>query len=232
MVAGRSSKGVSSANAEKPKSPSLHPKGSWPNKEATMKNELSPEQFSAAAPRREQLDALLSHAQACAQVVLREHGQLFPTLCALHVEGLGVYIANTPDEAEDASYPEDLRLICSALGATVAVLVLQVWARVVERGEPLGLQPRPSLCSDRKEYLSLIGTALGGIHANRLLPILRNRSGRFSGLDTAVSLAPKPVVARYASPLPQTPPTAEDRDIARRLLACRGLVINTGPLPQ
>jgi hypothetical protein len=81
-------------------------------------------------------------------------------------------------------------------------------------------------------YLSLIGTALGGIHANRLLPILRNRSGRFSGLDTAVSLAPKPVVARYASLLPQTPPTAEDRDIARRLLACRGLVINTGPLPQ
>ena len=142
-----------------------------------MNNESSPERSSAAAQRREQLNALLSHAQACAQDVLREHGQLCPTLCALHEGGLGIYIANSAEEAESETHAEEVQLICAALGASVAVLALQVWARVVKQGEPLGLQPYSSLFSDRKEYISLIGAALGGIHAHSLLPVLRDRDG-------------------------------------------------------
>ena len=197
-----------------------------------MNNDTSPEQSSAAAQRREQLDALLSHVQDRAQDVLREHGQLFPTLCALHDEGIGVYTANSMEEAESDTHAEDVRLICAALGASVAVLALQVWARVVKRGKRLGLQSNPSLFADRKEYISLIGSALGGVYKNRLVPVLRDRDARFSGLGTSALKAAKPVVGRYANLLPQSPPSAEDRELARRLLACRGLVIHAGPLPE
>jgi len=96
-----------------------------------MNNENSTQKPSAAAQRRAQLDALLSHVQDRAQALLREHGQLFPTLCALHDEGIGVYTANSMEEAESDTHAEDVRLICAALGASVAVLALQVWARVV-----------------------------------------------------------------------------------------------------
>ena len=197
-----------------------------------MNNEKASQQSSPVAQRRAQLDALLSHAQACAQDVLREHGQLCPTLCALHEGGLGIYIANSAEEAESDTHAEELRLICAALGASVAVLALQVWARVVKREEPLGFQPYPSPFSDRKEYISLLGSAIGGIHAHRLLPVLRDRDGRFSGLGTSLVMAAKPVVGRYADLLPHSPTTAEDRELARRLLDCRGLVIHEGPLPE
>jgi hypothetical protein len=197
-----------------------------------MNNDTSPEQSSAAAQRREQLDALLSHVQDRAQDVLREHGQLFPTLCALHDEGIGVYTANSKEEAESDTHAEDVRLICAALGASVAVLALQVWARVGKRGNRLGLQPYPSLFADRKEYISLIGSAIGGVYKNRLVSVLRDRDGRCSGLGASVLMAAKPVVGRYANLLPQTSPTAEDRDLARRLLDCRGLAIHEGPLPE
>ena len=197
-----------------------------------MNNENSSQQSSAAAQRREQLDALLSHAQACAQDVLHEHGQLCPTLCALHEGGLGVYIANSAEEAETDTHAEDLRLICSALGATVAVLALQVWARVVKREEPLGFHPYPSPFSDRKEFISLLGSAIGGIDAHRLLPVLRARDGRYSGLGASKLMSTNPVVGRYANLLPQTPPTAQDRELSRRLLDSRGLAIHEGPLPE
>jgi hypothetical protein len=197
-----------------------------------MKDQNPSEQSSAAAQRREQLDAFLSYVQDHAQDILSDPGELLPTLCVLQEEGLAVYTANSKEEAQDDSHAEDVRLICCALGARLAVLALQVWARVAKPGEPLGLQPYPSLFSDRKEYISLIGAAPGDIHAHRLLPVLRDRDGRFSGLGTSALMAAKPVVGRYANLFPQSPPSAEDRELARRLLACRGLVIHAGPLPE
>jgi hypothetical protein len=108
--------------------------------------------------------------------------------------------------------------ICGAHGAVVAVLATEAWVRFAKPGERLDLQPRPAQSPDRKEYVSLLGEALGGTYQNRLLPILRDNRGRFSCLGKSKVLPPEPVVGRYASLLPRTPLPQEGRAIVNLLL--------------
>ena len=197
-----------------------------------MNNESSPERPSGAAQCREHLDAFLAFVQSRVHEILGEHGQITPTLCVLHEEGLTVYASNSHEDPQDDSHAEDLRLICAAMGAQIAVLVIQVWAPPVQRGKPRSFQASPPLFANYREYLSLTGAALGGFHAHRLLPVLRNRDDSYSCLGTTLMAAAKPVVDRYGDLLPHHPPTAKDRALARRRLAWRGLVIHPGPLPE
>ena len=86
--------------------------------------------------------------------------------------------------------------------------------------------------ADRKEFVSLIGEALGSTYQNRLLPILRDNRGRFSCLGKSQVLPPKPFVGRYASLLPHSPLPQEARAIVNLLLERRGLVIHKEPFQQ
>jgi hypothetical protein len=197
-----------------------------------MSNDTSSQQPAELQRRRKQLDGLLSYVEARAQDVLRKHGHLHPALYAISPEGLCLYIAPSLEDAEKDAHAENVRLICGAHGAVVAVLATEAWVRFARPGERLDLQPRPAQSPDRKEYVSLLGEALGGTYQNRLLPILRDHRGRFSCLGTSKVLPPEPVVGRYASLLPHSPLPQEARAIVNLLLERRGLVIRKEPFKQ
>ena len=190
-----------------------------------MENNASSQQSAEIQHRREQLDKLLSYVKSRAQAVLRKHGRLYPALYAVSPDGLCLWIAPSLEESEKDAHAQDLRLICGALGTTVAVLATEAWVLFAKPGQQVDLKIPPSQSPDRKEYVSLIGEALGGIHQNRLLPILRDDRGRVSSLGRSAVLPPKPVVGRYAPLIPQTPLPRDARDLATTLLASRGLVI-------
>jgi len=194
-----------------------------------MNNDTSSQQSADLQRRREQLDGLMSCVESRAQDVLRKHGRLHPALYAVSPEGLCLYLAPSLEEAEKDAYAENARLICAAHGAVVAVLATEAWVLFAKSGELAGLKTRPSQSPDRKEYVSLIGEALGGTYQNKLLPILRDNRCRFSCLGKSKVLPPEPVVGRYASLLPHTPPPQESRAIVTSLLERRGLVIRKEP---
>ena len=162
--------------------------------------------------------------EARAQDVLRKHGRLHPALYAISPEGLCLYIAPSLEESKKDAHAENARLICAAHGAVVAVLATEAWVLFAKSGELADLKTRPSQSPRRKEFVSLIGEALG-TYQNRLLPILRDNRGRFSCLGKSQVLPPKPVVGRYSSLLPHTPLPQESRAILTLLLEHRGLVI-------
>jgi hypothetical protein len=194
-----------------------------------MNNDTSSQQSADLQRRREQLEGLLSYVEARAQDVLRKHGHLHPALYAISPEGLCLYIAPSLEDAEKDAHAENVRLICAAHGAVVAVLATEAWVLFAKSVELAGLKTRPAQSPDRKEYVSLIGEALGGTYQNRLLPILRDNRGRFSCLGKSKVLPPKPVVGRYASLLPHSPLPQEARAIVTLLLERRGLVIHKEP---
>ena len=112
------------------------------------------------------------------------------------------------------------------------MLATEAWVLFAKSAELADLKTRPSQSPRRREYVSLIGEALGGTYHNRLLPILRDNRGRFSCLGTSNVLPPKPVVGRYSSLLPHTPLPQESRAIVTLLLERRGLVIRKEPFKQ
>jgi hypothetical protein len=194
-----------------------------------MNDDTSAQLSADLQRRREQLDGLLSYVEARAQDVLRKHGRLHPTLYAISPEGLCLYIAPSLEESEKDAHAENARLICAAHGAVVAVLATEAWVLFAKSGEQADLKTRPSQSPDRKEYVSLIGEALGGTYHNRLLPMLRDNRGRFSCLGKSNVLPPEPVVGRYVSLLPHGPLPQEARAIVNLLLERRGLVIRKEP---
>ena len=197
-----------------------------------MNNDTSSQQPADLQRRREQLDGLLSYVEARAQDVLRKHGRLRPALYAISPEGLCLYIAPSLEDAEIDAHAENVRLICGALGAEVAVLATEAWGLFAKSGELADLNTRPAQSPDRKEFVSLIGEALGSTYQNRLLPILRDNRGRFSCLGKSKGMPPKPDGGRYASLLPHSPLPQEARAIVNLLLERRGLVIHKEPFQQ
>jgi hypothetical protein len=197
-----------------------------------MNNDTSSQQSADLQRRREQLGGLLAYMESRAQDVLRKHGHLHPALYAISPEGLCLYIAPSLKDAEKDAHAENVRLICGAHGAEVAVLATEAWVLFAKSGELADFKTRPAQSPDRKEFVSLIGEALGSTYQNRLLPILRDNRGRFSCLGKSQVLPPKPVVGRYASLLPHSPLPQEARAIVNLLLERRGLVIHKEPFQQ
>ena len=194
-----------------------------------MNDQKSAQQSSAAAQRRGQLSNLLSYVEERAQDVLRRHGQLFPAFYALSPEGLSLYIAPSLEDREKDAHAANVRLVCAAQGAVVAALAIEAWVRFPRPGERWDLQPRPSLAPDRKEFVCLIGEALGGTCENKLLPILRDRRNRFSCLAISKVVVPQLIMGRYAPLLSHAPLTPENRVMAASLLQSRGIVIGKEP---
>jgi hypothetical protein len=191
-----------------------------------MNNEKASQQSSPVAEPREQLKTLLSYVEERAEDVLRQYGRLHPALYAVSPEGLCLHVARSLEDSEKDAFANDVRLICRAHGATVAALVTEAWVVFAKPGDDLGLQPRPAQSPQRREYVSLIGETLGGAFENRLLPIRRDRHGRFSGLGRSQTLPLRPVVGRFSNLLQQTTPTEADRALARVMLQGRGIVID------
>ncbi len=155
---------------------------------------------------------------------MREDGALLPSIFAASPDGLFL-LGSKPvnEELEKKEFATDARLICTAQAATAVVLAVEAWVLEARPGERLLPGLRPSESSGRKECIVLSGEAVGGFHKQRLQPILRDQSGHFSGLGTAIVPPPEPPEGPLARLLPEAPPTPEVRAFAAALLKARGV---------
>jgi hypothetical protein len=197
------------------------------NEETTFSEPSRNANFNA----REQLDKLFIEVESHARGVMRRDGRLSPTLFAVSPGGLSVY---APGPVNEVPEKNDLaaiaRLICAARAVTAVVLAIEAWGLEAKPGRRLDLFTRPSQSPHRKEYLCLLGESQGGDCQQKLLPILRDRRGRFACLGMAKALPPDPAEGRFSHLLPQTPLTEEVRVFVASMLESRGLGLAESPL--
>ncbi len=176
-------------------------------------------------PPQAQLDSLLDLAQEHAEDAMREDGALTPALFVASPEGLFL-LGSGPweDPQQKHDFVANARLLCVAHAATaVVVLAYETWWDEAGPGERLLPDVPPSESPRRKEFIVLSGEAVGGFHKRRLRLILRDQSGRFSGLGTAIVPPPNPPEGPLARLLPEAPPTPQVRAFASSLLKARGV---------
>jgi hypothetical protein len=172
---------------------------------------------------RSALETLLLAAQKAAEGTLKQRGHVTPVFSGLTPSGsFWLPSLDFPcDEAKEA-FASLIRLVCIAAEATAGVLTLEAWGVFPMPGEQLDLGARPSLHPNRQEVVLFTGQALGGIYAHRFLPILRDAEGRCTGLGPANECPPEPPEGRFSRFLPTRALSAQDRDLARQLLAAMG----------
>ena len=187
---------------------------------------MSPKQQNESMtsnPKSQSLDDLLTHAEQYAGFNLRCRGVLPATLFLLGPKGPAVFVpsALTAEAAKDA-FASEARLLSTAHGATAAVMALEAWSRMAEPGVPFDPNQRPSQSLDRREVVTLVGKA-GGTYQVRVLPILRDMAGVFTGFGVAYVHRCEHIEGRFAQLLPAQLPTAAEQ--ASR----RGRRSNSGP---
>jgi len=170
--------------------------------------------------------------EAHAEQILRKEGHLLPTLMVIGSEGVFFFTSGPlNEEAEKNEFAAIARLICTAHDARQAVLALETWIVEVRPGVPLDPNLRPAESPHRKECIFLMGEARGGVQHHVMLPILRDRRGRFSCFGVNRKEIQHPAEGRFANLLPPSPVTEEVRSFAAALLEQRGLAPVKVPTP-
>jgi hypothetical protein len=174
------------------------------------------------APPQAQLDSLLDLAQEHAEDAMRENGALLPSIFAASPGGLFL-LGSKPvnEELENKEFATDARLICTAEPITAVVVAVHAWVIGTKMGERVPPGMRPSESPQRKECVILSGEAIGACYRHRMAPVLRDSSGRFSGLGSAIVPASEAPEAPFARLLPEAPPTPQVRAFASFLLKAR-----------
>ncbi len=156
--------------------------------------------------------------------VMRKAGHLPPTLWVRGSAGLFRFAPGAlHEEAEENNFAALARLICAAHDARLAVLAIETWIVEALPGEPLVPNLRPAESPRRKDYIFLMGEARGGVPHHVMLPILRDRRGRFSCFGVNRKESQHRAEGRFANLLPPSPVTEEVRLFAAALSAQRGL---------
>jgi hypothetical protein len=169
------------------------------------------------------LDKLLTLAQGYADFAMRNIGHVPPALLADSPKGVIQFVpASFKDERAKDNFANAARLICLGYEVTAAVLVLEAWIKVAKPGERLDLTELPSEAFDRREVVVLTGeTAKQSVQ--RLLPIIRTEACAFFGLGEHEGPDLDKFEGRFAHLIPPRRPNAENREMARALLAAMGV---------
>lgn len=117
------------------------------------------------------------------------------------------------DEVKD-QFVSTLRHICIAEDAFAAVLVLESWISPACT-EKTGI--RPSLASDRQEFVVVQIEFPGNQGEMNQYPIIRDANGKPSLGACSISQPIKDCTGRFANFMPATPPTEGERIIAQCL---------------
>jgi hypothetical protein len=154
---------------------------------------------------------------------MRDIGHVPPTLLA--DTPLGV-IQFVPDSLKvgraKANFANTARLICIGYEVTAAVIVLEAWMKMAKPGETLDVSEPPSEAFDRREVVVLTGETVKQAR-QLLLPIIRTDAGGFFGFGEHDGPQFDNFEGRFAHMLPPKRPNAENREMARALLAAIGV---------
>jgi hypothetical protein len=191
----------------------------------------SPRPEPSGKSAREKLHELLTNIERQAEQIMRAEGLLVPALLVAAADKLFVYAPGPlRDGAEKNDFVEVSQLITTAHQAEAAVVVAESWMVKPKPGETLDPNTLPSQSPHRQECLWLIGETRGGLRQQRLLPILRDRHGRFSGLGPR-EVIQGPVQGRFSHLLLPGPVSRKARTVAVAMLAAKGLHV-VGPLSR
>ncbi len=165
------------------------------------------------------LERLLALAQGYAEHAMRNIGHVPPALLAESPNGLIQFV---PDSLKDVrakdSFANTARLVCLGYEVTTAVILLEAWMKMAKPGETLDMTEAPSEAFDRREVVVLTGETVQ--HCRQmLLPIIRTDAGGLFGLGEHVGPKVYNFEGRFAQMLPPEQPNAEDRGLARAMLA-------------
>ena len=94
--------------------------------------------------------------------------------------------------------------------------------KMAAEGEKLDMDERPSEAIDRHEVVTVMGEAAGSAQ-RKIFKIVRTDAGGFFGLTEWEGLPLAEFQGRFVDLLPPKPPTPEVIEVARVMLAMRGL---------
>jgi len=154
---------------------------------------------------------------------LRSGRQIPPTLLAVTKRGpLFFTPASLKDDQAKDDFADTARLICIAYQVPAAVMVLESWMKMAAEGEKLDMDERPSEAIDRHEVVTVMGEAAGSAQ-RKIFKIVRTDAGGFFGLNEWEGLPLAEFQGRFVDLLPSKPPTPDVIEVARVMLAMKGL---------
>ena len=172
---------------------------------------------------REALEELMNEAQMIAAQAMRHIGDMPATLFIHGQEGNVIF---RPESMESAAakdrFAADSRVMCVAHAADAVVFCTEAWMLVPKNDKPLDLSVAPSQSPDKQEVLIFLGESRDG-RIHRSIPIVRAENGKFAGFDEANEIRPDKVEGRFSQFLTEHIPTEQDREVAKLLLAVKGI---------
>lgn len=169
------------------------------------------------------LDDLMVMAEDFAGFSLRSGRQIPPTLLAVTKKGpLFFSPASLQDDRSKDDFADTARLICIAYQVPAAVMILESWMKMAAEGEKLDLDEPPSEAMDRHEVVMVMGEAAGTTQ-RQVFKIIRTDAGGFFGLTEWEGLPLAQFQGRFVDLLSPKPLTAEIIEVARVMLAMKGL---------
>lgn len=165
----------------------------------------------------------MAMAEDFAAFSLRNGRQIPPTLLAATRKGpLFFTPASLEDDRSKDDFANTARLICIAYQVPAAVLILESWMKMAADGEQLDPNERPSEAFDRHEVVMLMGEAPGAT-ARKVFKIVRTDAGGFFALTEWEGLPLDEFQGRFVQLLAPKPATPELIEVARAILAVKGL---------
>ena len=175
-------------------------------------------------PNPKSLGDLLANAKHYAEYCLRGTGSLPPTLFLIDADGkLVIFI---PENLADVQAKDDFatmsKLVAIACGATMAVMVLEVWSKTAKVGEDFDPTELPSESIDRQECVLLMAESMTEGQKHQMLPIIRSGNHKFFGFGDNTGTGLKNLQGRFSQLLPTKAPDAKMRAIAAAVLKVKG----------
>jgi hypothetical protein len=208
------------------------------NSQGTADQSRSSPLLSAEGRPQERLKPLLGLALGHAREAMHRDGALLPTLFVASPECLLIMAsASWEGERQRRDFAAKARLMCSPQGITALVLAYISAANGLGRAWHLAPAVRDSEPPGSREFIVLSGQAAGGPCQRRLVRILRDGRGRFSGLGTIL----RPAAELDDGPLMHRPVDAApalgghglgSSPIQIRGLSLMGVVLELRPHPD
>ncbi len=171
------------------------------------------------------LQELMAEADLFAKHSLQNDGKVQPTLFMHGEHGKAMFApAEMSSEQEKNAFAAMARLACIAHGADATVFVSEAWTRFAKPGQKLDMTKPPSQCADRQEVVVMMGQTRNSCQ-QRMLPMERDRKGRFIGFGQEHKIHPDRMEGRFANLMPDSYPNAQSKEMAIEALARLGVMV-------
>ena len=171
------------------------------------------------------LEDLIGNARHYAEYCMRGTGNVPPTLFLITADGKQTMFMpeNLADVEAKDNFAIQSKLMAVATGATVAVMLLEAWVKIVKAGEKIDTTELPSEAFDRQEVIVLMGESMTEGHKQQILPIIRSGNHNFFGFGESVVEKLQKLEGRFTQLLPSKVPDEKMRVVAAAMLKVKGV---------